>query len=110
VKKFDPAGMVIDDIGSVMLADKYWIVGYSPLKKNRLRGVCLLPKRKRGGGAIVVSTHVGRRMKAVTAIHESLHAVFPRASEKQIERGANFIAKVLEKYGVQLVEIDEVPR
>lgn len=74
-----------------------WIIGNSPLLKHRIRGMCLLPKKRGLPIAIIVSTHIkpNTPMFWRALYHESLHALFPKASEKRIREAADVLYRLI---------------
>lgn len=89
---------ILDVVKKVKLKKRWWLIGTSPMRSMGLRGTCGTPD-KSGPGLLIVSSHLRKtKMFRVAAIHEALHAAFPQLKEKEVERGAFFIDKVLKAF------------
>ena len=88
---------IFDYAGVVRIRGQRWQVGVmSGLQSEGCRGVCLNPG-KVSDGFIAVSTHLrkGSPMYRESAIHETLHAALPKATEQQVRCAAKAVTQAL---------------
>src|ERR1700748_2547695 len=87
------------EVSRVNLNQNKIALGIANLRKRRERGIALSPKKDKKG-YIVVSTHlpIGGPMLLEAIIHEAMHIVLPKISEKKIQSSAYFISKVIQQF------------
>jgi hypothetical protein len=85
----------------VSIRGKQWRIGQAHLRRNGVRGLCMTAKQAGLPNLIVICSTMPKRgpMRLRTAIHETLHAAMPRATEQQVRETADVVAKVLTKLG-----------
>lgn len=89
------------DFAKARIGRRVWELGTAPLRKFRMRGLLCTPKRKGDPAMLMVSTHLrpGTPMHLEAVVHETVHAALPNLSERETERTANAVARVLRAYG-----------
>lgn len=92
---------IFQEEARVLIRGKQWRVGQANLRNNGVRGLCMTAKKTGLPNLIVICSAMPKRgpMRLRTAIHETIHAAMPKATERQVEQTADTIAKVLVKLG-----------
>lgn len=76
-----------------------------PVKGLITRGIC-----DHEDGTIYINPHQGDKEKLITAIHEALHYLFPKHTERRVEKNGVIIGEVVWKLGFRIKKNETTKR